>query len=93
MPHRRAGRAPYDVIVAFCRDHRSLDLHVARTPTRLSPGGALWLAWPKRASGVVTDVGEAEVRRAGLTTGLVDVKIAAIDEVWSGLKFLHRRPH
>jgi hypothetical protein len=90
-PHRRPGRDPYDVILAFCPDRRSLDRHSSGQPPRLTPKGALWLIWPKRASGVLTDIGEADVRAEGLATGLVDVKIAAIDEVWSGLKFLHRR--
>ena len=54
------------------------------------PAGVLWLAWPKRSSGVATDIGEADVRAAGLATGLVDTKIAAIDEVWSGLRFVRR---
>lgn len=90
-PHRRPGREPYDVIVACCPDRRALDAHAAKLPARLAPKGGLWLAWPKRASGVATDIGEADVRAAGLATGLVDVKIASIDEVWSGLRFMHRR--
>lgn len=60
-------------------------------PARLTSKGALWLAWPKKASGVVTDVGEMDVHRAGLATGLVDNKVAAIDDVWSGFRFVHRR--
>lgn len=91
MPHRRPGRAPYDVIIACCPDRSALDRHTASLASRLTPTGALWLTWRKRSSGIVTDIGEADVRLAGLATGLVDVKIAAIDEVWSGLKFLHRR--
>jgi hypothetical protein len=84
---------PYDVIVAFCADGRALDRHTSGLPSRLASKGALWLAWPKQASGVLTDIGEAVVREAGLATGLVDVKIAAIDETWSGLRFVHRRTH
>jgi hypothetical protein len=79
------------VIVAFCPDSAALHRHTATLPARLTAKGGLWLTWPKRASGVPTDIGEAEVREAGLATGLVDVKIAAIDDVWSGLRFLHRR--
>ena len=82
---------PYDVIVAFCPDHASLLRHTTTLPPRLAPRGGLWLAWPKKASGVVTDTGEADVHRTGLATGLVDVKVAAIDEVWSGFRFVHRR--
>jgi hypothetical protein len=89
-PMRRATAAPYDVIVAFCPDRRSLDRHAASLPDRLTVAGGLWLLWPKRASGVKADIGEADVRATGLSTGLVDVKIAAIDETWSGLRFVRR---
>jgi hypothetical protein len=90
-PHRRAGSAPYDVVIACCPDRKSLDRNAATLPTRLTVAGALWLAWPKRSSGVDTDIGEADVRTAGLATGLVDNKIAAIDDVWAGLRFVRRR--
>lgn len=90
-PARRASRAPYDVIVAFCPDRRALERHAGSLPGRLTVTGGLWLAWPKRSSGVRTDVGEADVRASGLATGLVDVKIAAVDETWSGLRFVRRR--
>lgn len=89
-PMRRPTKTPYDVIVAFCPDRRALDRHTASLPDRLTVAGGLWLLWPKRASGVTTDIGEADVRAVGLTTGLVDVKIAAIDEIWSGLRFVRR---
>jgi hypothetical protein len=89
-PHRRPTARPYDVIVAFCLTGRDLDTHLDRLPDRLSTAGGLWLAWPKRSSGVVPDLGEADVRAAGLATGLVDNKIAAIDDVWSGLRFVRR---
>jgi hypothetical protein len=89
-PHRRATKAPYDVIVAFCPDRRALDRHAGALPDRITTAGALWLLWPKRSSGVQTDVGEADIRSVGLSTGLVDVKIAAIDETWSGLRFVRR---
>src|SRR5580698_5282935 len=77
-PHRRAAGAPYDVVVAFCPDRRSLEQQAASLPERLTVGGGLWLLWIKRASGVPTDIGEADVRAIGLQTGLVDNKIAAI---------------
>jgi hypothetical protein len=89
-PHRRPTRLPYDVIVAFCPDRRTLERHTAWLPDRLTVAGGLWLLWPKRSSGVQTDVGEADIRAVGLSTGLVDVKIAAIDETWSGLRFVRR---
>ncbi len=56
----------------------------------LDPAGGLWIAWPKRASGVDTDVTEGVVRELGLAAGLVDNKICAIDQVWSGLRFVYR---
>ncbi len=89
-PHRRAGREPYDVIVAFCGSHAELTHHLHRCPSQLQTAGGLWLAWPKRASGVSTDTGEADVRSCGLSTGLVDNKIASINETWSGLRFVRR---
>jgi hypothetical protein len=89
-PQRRPTAQPYDVIVAFCPSRRDLDRHVSGLPSRLGAAGGLWLAWPKRSSGVVTDIGEADVRAAGLASGLVDNKIAAVDEVWSGLRFVRR---
>jgi hypothetical protein len=89
-PHRRPSRVPYEIILAFCPDRRALDRHAATLPDRLTTAGGLWLIWPKRASGITTDVGEAEIRAVGLSTGLVDVKIAAIDETWSGLRFVRR---
>jgi hypothetical protein len=89
-PHRRPTAAPYDVILGFCPDGRTLATHVSSLVGRITTSGALWLAWPKRASGVATDIGENDVREAGLAAGLVDNKIAAIDEVWSGLRFVRR---
>ncbi len=56
----------------------------------LAPDGALWVSWPKKASGVPTDMTEDVVRAVALPTGLVDVKVAAVDDVWSGLKLVRR---
>jgi hypothetical protein len=89
-PMRRPTARPYDVIIAFNPDRRTLDRHAAALPDRLTVTGGLWLLWPKRSSGVTTDIGEADVRSVGLATGLVDVKIAAIDQTWSGLRFVRR---
>jgi len=58
---------------------------------RIVPNGMIWVSWPKKASGVATDVTESVVREAGLAASLVDVKICAVDETWSGLKFVIRR--
>jgi len=78
-------------VLAFCRRVRDLDGLLARVKRVLDKDGMLWIAWPKKASGVVTDITEALVRRAGLDGGLVDVKICAIDGTWSGLKFVYRK--
>jgi hypothetical protein len=91
------GKSSFDVIVCFVTAAKQLgDLGTLKQ--RLDPGGGLWVAWPKKtqkklASGVasiVTDVDEGKVRSMGLATGLVDNKVCAIDEVWSGLRFVVR---
>jgi hypothetical protein len=88
--HIRAAGSAYDVIVAFCPDRARLDRRFGALAGRLATAGALWVAWPKRASGVATDLDENVVRAVGLGEGLVDVKVIAIDETWSGLKFVRR---
>ena len=86
---RRLGAA--DVALLFSREARDLSARFAPVAARLRPGGMLWVAWPKKASKEPTDLTEDAVRRIGLAAGLVDVKVCAIDETWSGLKFLRRR--
>src|SRR5947209_5219915 len=88
--HTRAAGSAYDVVVAFCPDGKRLATRVRDLPTRVTTAGALWLLWPKRSSGVTTDLDENVVRTAGLDAGLVDVKVIAVDAVWSGLKFVRR---
>ncbi|SUA44865.1 Putative S-adenosyl-L-methionine-dependent methyltransferase ML2640 [Nocardia africana] len=87
---RRAGRGQYDVIVGFCPDYRSLDRGFGMWRARLTLAGGLWVAWPKKSSGVVTDLSDTVVREFGLAAGLVDNKTCAIDETWSGLRFVVR---
>jgi hypothetical protein len=89
------SEGPYDVVLAFAADRAALDSHYAGLPGLLARNGALWVCWPKKASGIVTDVGEAVVRDEALAlpVGLVDVKIAAIDATWSGLKLVYRLTH
>ncbi len=87
---RRQTRGPLDVIVAFHTSLRSLEQRLAGLKRALDPAGGLWIAWPKRASGVPTDLNENLVRELGLAAGLVDNKVCAIDEVWSGLRFVYR---
>jgi hypothetical protein len=88
---RRRARGPLDVIVAFQTRSAALDRRLPALAGALDRDGALWLAWPKRASGVATDLTEDAVRQRGLAAGLVDNKVCAIDEVWSGLRFVYRR--
>jgi len=79
-----------DIILFFVLTERALLRDFAKLAARLSPNGMLWIAWPKKSSGVATDLSEQRVQRIGLDAGLVDVKVCAIDETWSGLKFVYR---
>ena len=83
--------APLDVIVFFTSDRASLVQSIPDLRARLSPSGSLWIAWPKKASGVPSDLTEDVVREVGLAIGLVDNKVCAVDETWSGLRFVVRR--
>ncbi len=82
---------PLDVIVLFAPDRAGLGRGFARAARRLPPAGGLWVAWPKKASGVPTDLTEPVVQAVGLGAGLVDNKVCAIDDVWAGLRFVIRR--
>ena len=84
------GRATLDCVILFADEARTLQSLIIRWKARLAPAGMLWVAWPKKASKVVTDVTEALVMDIGLGAGLVDVKVCAVNEVWSGLKFVRR---
>ena len=79
-----------DVIVYFTKRAAELRRRFPLIARRMSESGGFWVAWPKKASGVATDVTEGIVREPGLKAGLVDNKICAIDEVWSGLRFVIR---
>jgi hypothetical protein len=87
---RRLGGQPFDVIVAFHKDGRELERRLPALTRALDPAGGLWLAWPKRASGIPTDLTDNVVRNLGLATGLVDNKVCAIDQIWSGLRLVYR---
>jgi hypothetical protein len=87
---RRRLRGPLDVIVAFFARRSELERRLSAMSAALDPAGGLWVAWPKRASGVPTDVSENVVRELGLATGLVDNKVCAIDATWSGLRLVYR---
>ena len=79
-----------DFVQFFTAEKRELERRFASLARALAPAGMLWISWPKRASGVATDLTEDVIRAIGLAHGLVDVKVAAVDEVWSGLKFVRR---
>jgi len=88
---RLAGKAAFDVIVAFVVSRAKLAPQIAAIRPRMTPAAGLWIAWPKRASGVATDMTEDVVREVALPTGLVDNKVCAIDDTWSGLRLVIRR--
>jgi hypothetical protein len=79
-----------DLIMLFADSEKILKKEFGRLAKLLVPNGMLWVAWPKKSSGVKTDLAFENVQRIGLDAGLVDVKICAVDEVWSGLKFVYR---
>jgi hypothetical protein len=90
LHHGVAGKEPYDVIVFFTDSRVRLRQRFAGLAARLKPAGGFWVAWPKKASGVATDLTEDLVRAVGLEAGLVDNKVCAVDETWSGLRFVVR---
>ena len=86
----RAGGKP-QVVVLFTTKARDLEHRFPTLAKSVWPDGSLWIAWPKRASGVSTDLDENRLRDIGLPHGLVDNKVCAINDVWSGLRFVWRR--
>jgi len=85
-----SSRQPLDFVLLFVKSRQELAAKFSPTAARLKPDGMLWVSWPKKASGVKTDLTDNVVRELGLSEGLVDVKVCAVDEVWSGLKFVFR---
>jgi len=86
----KATTKSLDVVLFFVLSERILARDFAKLAERLTSNGMIWIAWPKKSSGVTTDLNFDRVQRIGLDAGLVDVKICAIDETWSGLKFVYR---
>ncbi len=84
-------RAPLDVVVAFYTARSKLVREWATLTKAVAPSGAVWVAWPKRSSGVTTDITEDTLRADLLPSGWVDTKVCAIDETWSGLRFNLRK--
>jgi len=83
----------HDVTVAFVKSVAEMNRRVYAIAPKMPPDGGLWIAWPKRSSGVRTDMTEDRVRDVALPTGLVDNKVCAIDETWSGLRLVVRKEH
>lgn len=87
---RTTARGPFDVLLYFTTTRADLQRRFEPLAKTLDQAGGLWIAWPKRASGVPTDLNENLVRDIGLAAGLVDNKVCAIDDTWSGLRFVIR---
>ena len=83
--------ADMDFVQLFVTRRDKLEKELARLQPKLATAGALWISWPKGKSGVDTDLDGNVVRTTGLASGLVDIKVCAVDEIWSGLKFVRRR--
>lgn len=88
---RRRRATDADIIIAFFRDLRTLQRRVPKLADGIVPDGALWVAWPRRAGGHTSDITDNAVRPVVLPLGLVDVKIAAFDDDWSGMKVVWRK--
>jgi hypothetical protein len=86
----RAARGRSDVIVSFHTRRADLERRIGPLKRALPPAGGLWIAWPKRASGLPSDLTEDVVREIALANGLVDNKVCAIDATWSGLRLVYR---
>ena len=84
------SKRPLDLILAFVRTEAGLKKSFSALARKLTPAGMLWIAWPKKSAGVATDLSFAVVQETGLASGLVDTKICAVNEVWSGLRFVIR---
>ena len=84
------SRGALDFAIVFVRRRIDLEKRFSSVRDRLGPNGALWIGWPKKSARTTTDLTENVVREIGLNAGLVDVKVCAIDDTWSGLKFVRR---
>jgi hypothetical protein len=88
---RRRSGAQADIVIAFFNDAAALDRDIASLSQTITPNGSLWIAWPRRAAGHRSDITDNVVRAAVLPLGLVDVKVAALDDDWSALKMMWRK--
>ena len=87
---KMSARGTVDFAIVFVTTRAKLEKRFAALIDRLTPEGMIWVSWPKKTSGVATELTENVVREVGLRAGLVDVKVCAIDDIWSGLKFVRR---
>jgi hypothetical protein len=85
------GRSAYNFIHLFARDTDALKKDLPRALKRLAPGGRIWVSWPKKTSAMFKDLTEDGIRAIALPLGIVDVKVCAVDDDWSGLMFLWRK--
>jgi hypothetical protein len=86
-----SSRQPLDFVLLFVKSKHELTTKFSLSIAKLKPDGMLWVSWPKKASGVATNITEDVIRDVCLPLGFVDVKVCAVDETWSGLKLMIRR--
>ena len=86
----KTSSSSLDLVLLFVLSERILARDFLKLAQQLTANGMIWIAWPKKSSGVTTDLNFDRVQRIGLNAGLVDVKICAVDDTWSGLKFVYR---
>lgn len=84
----RAAKAPLDLVHVFATEAAGLAAKLRSYRAAIEPDGMIWVSWPKKASGVATDLSDVVVRDTALPLGLVDIKVCAVNEIWSGLKFV-----
>lgn len=87
----RGGSAAAGLVIWWPASLRDMESRIRAVDKRIAEGGSIWIAWAKKASGVKTDLSDNNVRETGLANGLVDYKVCAISEIWSGLKFARRK--
>lgn len=87
----RGGSAPANLVIWWPASRSDMESRIRAVEKRIAAGGSIWISWAKKASGVKTDLSDNNVRETGLANGLVDYKVCAISEIWSGLKFARRK--
>jgi hypothetical protein len=88
---QRGGSGTADLVIWWPASVRDLASRINKVEKRIAAGGSIWISWPKKTSGVKSDLTENALRDAALPIGLVDYKVCAISEIWSGLKFARRK--